>query len=120
MPRGDGTGPLGLGPMTGRGAGFCAGYAVPGFANSWGGRRFWGRGGGRGFGRGFGYFAPAPSYPVYGAPAAYPGAPFPPAAAPAEAEMNGLKTQAEQLEQALDRISRRIEELEGAKREGTE
>ena len=26
MPRGDGTGPMGMGPMTGRAAGFCAGY----------------------------------------------------------------------------------------------
>ncbi|NLG83887.1 MAG: DUF5320 domain-containing protein, partial [Firmicutes bacterium] len=25
MPRGDGTGPLGLGPMTGRAMGYCAG-----------------------------------------------------------------------------------------------
>ena len=33
MPRGDGTGPAGLGPMTGRAAGFCAGYPVPGFMN---------------------------------------------------------------------------------------
>lgn len=33
MPRGDGTGPMGMGPMTGRGAGFCAGYATPGYAN---------------------------------------------------------------------------------------
>ena len=33
MPWGDGTGPLGLGPMTGRAAGFCAGYAVPGYMN---------------------------------------------------------------------------------------
>ncbi len=33
MPRGDGTGPQGLGPMTGRGAGFCSGYDVPGYAN---------------------------------------------------------------------------------------
>jgi hypothetical protein len=31
MPRGDGTGPGGLGPMTGRAAGYCAGYSVPGF-----------------------------------------------------------------------------------------
>jgi hypothetical protein len=29
MPRGDGTGPGGLGPMTGRAAGFCAGYPAP-------------------------------------------------------------------------------------------
>ena len=33
MPRGDGTGRMGMGPMTGRGAGFCAGFAVPGYAN---------------------------------------------------------------------------------------
>jgi len=54
MPWGNGTGPAGLGPMTGRGAGYCAGYSVPGYRNmlfgygrfgglSWGGawaRRF--------------------------------------------------------------------------------
>ena len=33
MPAGDGTGPLGFGPMTGRAAGYCAGYPVPGFMN---------------------------------------------------------------------------------------
>lgn len=33
MPHGDGTGPTGLGPMTGRAAGFCAGYPVPGYMN---------------------------------------------------------------------------------------
>jgi hypothetical protein len=33
MPRGDRTGPTGLGPLTGRGAGFCAGFKVPGYAN---------------------------------------------------------------------------------------
>ena len=31
MPTRDRTGPMGLGPMTGRGAGFCADYDVPGF-----------------------------------------------------------------------------------------
>ena len=46
MPRGDGTGPWGLGPMTGRGAGFCAGYRAPRYMN-FGGR-------GLGFGRGRG------------------------------------------------------------------
>jgi len=34
MPFGDGTGPVGMGPMTGRAAGFCAGYPVPGYMNS--------------------------------------------------------------------------------------
>jgi hypothetical protein len=33
MPRGDGRGPAGAGPMTGRGAGFCAGYSIPGYLN---------------------------------------------------------------------------------------
>lgn len=49
MPAGDGTGPLGSGPMTGRAAGFCAGYPVPGYANPlpyaaawrWGGASAW-------------------------------------------------------------------------------
>lgn len=113
MPHGDGTGPLGMGPMTGRGAGYCAGYAVPGFANPWGGRRFWGRG----RGRGFGYFTPFPVYPAYGAPAVYPGIPVPPSAVSVDTEINGLREEAEYLKQSLDQIARRIEELEGAKRE---
>lgn len=33
MPRGDGTGPVGLGPVTGRAAGLGAGYSVPGYLN---------------------------------------------------------------------------------------
>ncbi len=33
MPGGDGTGPWGWGPRTGRGAGFCSGYGMPGFMN---------------------------------------------------------------------------------------
>jgi len=44
MPRGDRTGPAGLGPQTGRGVGYCAGNDVPGYATA--GRR--GFGGGRG------------------------------------------------------------------------
>ncbi len=57
MPRGDGTGPMGTGPMTGRGAGYCAGYTAPGYTDPVGfGRRLAGsrrtsRGSGRGFGR---------------------------------------------------------------------
>ena len=38
MPRGKGTGPAGLGPMTGRAAGYCAGYSMPGYMNPYGGR----------------------------------------------------------------------------------
>jgi len=47
MPFGDRTGPMGLGPMTGRGAGFCGGFNGPGNMN-------FGRGLGGGMGRGFG------------------------------------------------------------------
>ena len=38
MPFGDGTGPAGAGPMTGRATGFCAGFPVPGYMNPVGGR----------------------------------------------------------------------------------
>lgn len=51
MPGGDGTGPLGRGRRTGRGAGYCSGYSAPGFANPNVPRG--GFGFGRGFGRGF-------------------------------------------------------------------
>ncbi|AEA47877.1 DUF5320 domain-containing protein [Archaeoglobus veneficus] len=47
MPGGDGTGPWGLGPRTGRAAGLCAGYRMPGFAN----RFVWPPFGGKWFGR---------------------------------------------------------------------
>ena len=66
MPRGDGTGPAGMGPMTGRAAGYCAGYPVPGFMNP--GPRMgmgWGRGyaaPGYGFGVGWGRGYAAPGY----------------------------------------------------------
>ena len=53
MPRGNRTGPRGFGPMTGRGAGFCAGYNTPGYMNPGGRSGFIGRGGGRGGGRGY-------------------------------------------------------------------
>jgi hypothetical protein len=68
MPGGDGTGPAGLGQMTGRAAGYCAGFSLPGYANAsmrmgmgyrrgylqmpLYGRRFLGRGTGFGRGRG--------------------------------------------------------------------
>jgi hypothetical protein len=53
MPGGDRTGPLGKGSMTGRKAGYCAGFPSPGSANSYGFGRGFGRTMGRGFGRGF-------------------------------------------------------------------
>ena len=38
--------------MTGRAAGYCAGYPAPGYMNASGGRGYWGGGRGRGAGRG--------------------------------------------------------------------
>jgi hypothetical protein len=49
MPRGDGTGPMGTGSMTGRAVGYCAGSDIPGFAHPGPGRMV-----GAGFGRGRG------------------------------------------------------------------
>ena len=118
MPGGDGTGPLGAGPMTGRAAGFCAGYGMPGYANPIAGRGFgrgMGRGRGRGFGRGFGrgwqFSAPWAAAPGYGAYA-------PPPAPSAEQEAGTLKAQAEHLEAALGEIRKRLDELTAAKSEG--
>ena len=120
MPRGDGTGPAGMGPMTGRAAGYCAGYQVPGYMNPVGGRGYggWGRGGGRGwgrgFGRGFGWARTGYGYPAWGGVANpyVPGAvPFAPAMAP-EQELDGLKQQAEYFQDALGEIKKRIEQLE--------
>ena len=48
MPRGNGTGPVGAGPMTGRALGYCAGRAAPGYANPEFGRMGFRRGGGFG------------------------------------------------------------------------
>jgi hypothetical protein len=58
MPRGDRTGPMGFGPMTGRGMGFCGGFGSPGFMNPGYNRGFefgYGRGWRAGYGRGAGY-----------------------------------------------------------------
>lgn len=117
MPGGDRTGPMGEGPMTGRAAGFCAGFGLPGYANPAFGRGF-GRGFGGGFrGRGAGrgwrnmYYATGLTGWQRGAFAAGPG-PWP-GAPKREDELAALKSQAGQLGGALDAIRRRIDELEG-------
>ncbi|MGC9320600.1 MAG: DUF5320 domain-containing protein [Armatimonadota bacterium] len=131
MPAGDGTGPMGMGPMTGRAAGYCAGYEAPGYANpgprmgmgwgrGWGGG--WGGGGGWGRGRGWrrGYYATGMPFWArhgygYAPPAAYgpPTGYAPYGAAPTkEDEIAALRTQAEWLRDSLEAITSRIEELE--------
>jgi len=127
MPFGDGTGPGGYGPMTGRAAGFCAGYAVPGYANPVFCRGFWGGGRGRGGGGGCGwrhwYYATgltgwqrsAALSPAWGRPWSYAAPAAPPVAR--QQELDALKGQAEYLEQTLSEIRRRLEELQA---QGTE
>jgi len=58
MPSGDGMGPSGWGPMTGRRRGYCVGYNTPGFVSP---RPGMGRGWGPAYGPGV---APVP-VPVY-------------------------------------------------------
>ena len=125
MPGGDGTGPLGMGPMTGRAAGFCAGYGMPGYTNpipgrgfgmGFGrGRGFWG-GGGRGWRNRF-YATGLPGWAGAGVPY---GAPYatPYATAPTkEQELEALKGQAEYFENAMGDIRKRLQELETEKAE---
>ena len=114
MPGGDGTGPAGAGPMTGRAAGFCAGYPVPGYMNPVGGRGYGGWGRGRGFGRGRGWARAGYGYPAWGG-AVNPNIPYPEQFAPtvtSEQELTDLKQQAEYFQNALGEINKRIEELE--------
>jgi len=109
MPRGDGTGPAGQGPMTGRGMGFCAGYSTPGYANSsFGYGRGVGYGWGRGLGRGMGWrrwTAPAAYQPVY-----------PQQVAPAD-EKKALQEQSELLKKEQRVLQDRIAELEKVQKE---
>jgi len=124
MPGGDRTGPMGMGPMTGRGAGYCAGYGAPGFASGGrgfggGGRGFWG---GRGRGRGWrnwfyatgvpGWQRASWGWPAFGGGAAPSVPPVAPQAMSRDQELDLLRRQAEGFAGALDEIRQRIEELE--------
>ena len=124
MPRGDKTGPAGLGPMTGRGAGFCAGYPTPGYMNPtpgtgwYGYGRGWGRGPGRSRGRGRGWFAYG-GYPDYGGPdyggPGY-GYPYAPDITPKQ-EAKALREQAKAMQEEIKAINSRIAELESEKKQ---
>lgn len=117
---------MGAGPMTGRGLGYCAGYAAPGYATSeYGpGRRAGGQGGGGygGDGRGFRHRYYATGVPGWGR-AAYPQAYGPPAGygppvAPAPGDdAAALKAEAEYLTAALEETRSRLAALEPDKDE---
>ncbi|MBU4405296.1 MAG: DUF5320 domain-containing protein [Acidobacteria bacterium] len=118
MPRGDRTGPRGMGSMTGRGTGFCAGVAMPGYENPMPGRGLgmgfgrsrgsWSRGfggGGRGW-RNMFYASGQPGWMRFGATAAPVADPDP------QMEKQALKNQADYLQSELDSIRKRLEEVE--------
>lgn len=119
MPRGDRRGPAGLGPMNGRGAGYCAGFSVPGFLDSVFGRfRGWGPGYGawgcgRGRGRGLGwrrasFFSPVESVePI----SPYAGVGYDPSA-----EAAALAREADYLKKQLGAIESRLAQLEKEKK----
>lgn len=113
MPAGDGTGPLGLGPMTGRGAGYCAGYPVTGYINPIPGFWGWGRGW-SGRGRGWRHWYYLTGLPGWArTPASYVQYP----GINPQDELNILKNQAQVLKEQLEGIENRIKVLE--KKENT-
>jgi len=96
-----------MGAMTGRAAGYCAGYQGPGHMNSGRGGGF-GRGMGRGFraggfGRGLAWVPRPPMYAPYGGV---------PQAPTREEEVAALKAQAEGFKEALSDIEARMQELD--------
>jgi hypothetical protein len=104
MPFGDNTGPLGLGPMTGRGRGFCAGNAAPGRFNS---------ASGFGMGRGGrGCHGWHHRFRAHGFDAGATLTAVPPAPANQQQEVSGLRDMIDGLLNTLSGIRKRVEELE--------
>ena len=112
MPKGSGTGPMGRGSMTGRAAGYCAGFNTSGYMNNIGGRGF-----GRGFGRGSGFgwgsgwrnmfnASGIPGFMKFGAYAASLQTPDP------DAEQRALKNHADMLQAELNAVRKRLADIE--------
>jgi len=118
MPGGDQTGPMGQGPMTGRAAGFCAGYNQAGWAHPMRGRGF-GRGrGGGGRGHRHWFYATGLTGWQRAAMPQQPGTPLPnpltgsvQPGMTAEQELAVLKQQADRLEAGLEQVRNRIQDL---------
>ncbi len=104
-----------MGPMTGRAAGFCAGYGMPGFANPLPGRGLgmgFGRGrGAGGAGRGWRHWYHATGLPGW---ARWGGVPAGAVAPMPETEKQMLQAQAQALQAELEALRTRLEELENA------
>jgi len=105
MPGLDGTGPRGMGPMTGGGWGLCGPW---GFGRGVG----FGRGFGPGRGYGFGWRAPYANPYAGAVPYGYGvGGPYAPQMTKEE-ELDLLKNQAQEVKSQLDQIEARIKDLE--------
>jgi hypothetical protein len=117
MPGGNRTGPMGMGPRTGRSAGYCAGFNMPGYANDiYGGGMRDGRGLGRGRGRGramFGGWRDMGGYRGRGFGRNLPN-PYSDGLtyASGKEEAAALKNQADAMREDLEAIHARIKELE--------
>ena len=90
MPGFNGTGPRGMGPMTGGGRGFCS----P-----------------RGRGRGYGYAAGTYDYPYYGAGPAFAGTQSPLPVMDRQQELDSLRNQAQAVRSQLEEIESKIQRL---------
>ncbi len=114
MPRGDRTGPMGMGPRTGRAVGYCAGSGTPNSVNPGIGRSFWMRmgrccgvrrqgfnGGGRRW-RNMLYATGLPGWMRLGASAVAHPDPSP------ESALQSIKNQIDALQSELDLIRRRM------------
>ncbi len=117
MPGGDRTGPMGMGPMTGRAAGYCAENTVPGSANTPGGRGFGGGRGRGGRGRRNRFHATGLTgwqRAVAGGQAAPTAQPEPDASSEVskEQELDDLKQQGETMRQRMEQLQSRIAQLE--------
>jgi len=102
MPRGDRTGPEGMGPMTGRALGYCRGSKSPGYTKN---IPNYGRMGmGRGFRHGYGYWRDNDPEPYMSDPEE---------TLPKQADsMKILQDEMQKLNKSLENISRRLEKLE--------
>jgi hypothetical protein len=104
MPGGDRTGPRGMGPLTGRRMGLCAGYPYPGFLSpGFGAGMGYGRGFGRGMGVGRGRGWWGAGYSGY--------QPYFPHPYSEENEMSLLENQAREIRDILNQIEKRLDEL---------
>ena len=103
MPNGNKTGPLGMGPLTGRGAGHCAGFGVAGCDTRPGGRRMQMGGRRRPRGRGQGFRGGMSGRQGRGMGAAV---------IDDAQELATLKEQVGHLEETLDGLRQRMDELQ--------